>query len=62
MFLNDLPTYHYLPPVYYYFGRAQEGVGSDAAPDTYRKFLEIKKKGDGSDPMVEDARQRLDSL
>jgi serine/threonine protein kinase/Tfp pilus assembly protein PilF len=62
VFLNDLPTYHYLPPVYYYFGRAQEGVGSDAAPDSYQKFLKIKEKGDGSDPMVEDARQRLDSL
>lgn len=25
VFLDDLPTFHYFPPVYYYLGRAQEG-------------------------------------
>jgi len=62
VFLNDLPTYHYLPPVYYYLGRAQEGLGSEAASDSYNKFLKIKEKDDGSDLMVKDARRRLDNL
>ena len=62
MFLNDLPTYYYLPPVYYYLGRAQEGLESEAASDSYNRFLKIKEKDDGSDPLVEDARRRLENL
>ena len=62
LFLNDLPSYRHVPPVYYYFGRAQEGLGSDAAVDSYDKFLKIKEKDDGTDPLVKDARRRLASL
>jgi tetratricopeptide (TPR) repeat protein/predicted Ser/Thr protein kinase len=62
VFLNDLPTYAYVPPVYYYFGRAQEGLGSEAAVDSYDRFLKIKGKDDGTDATVKDARQRLASL
>ena len=58
----DLPTFHYLPPLYYFLGRTREGLGSDAASESYQKFLTIKEKDDGSDQMVEDARRRLDSL
>lgn len=59
VFLNDLPSFRYLPPLYYYLGRAQEGLGSEAAAESFRKFLKIKEKDDGRDPMVEDARKRL---
>ena len=62
VFLNDLPTYHYLPPIYYYLGRAQEGLGSEAASDSFNRFLKIKEKDDGSDPLVQDARRRLENL
>jgi serine/threonine protein kinase/tetratricopeptide (TPR) repeat protein len=62
VFLNDIPSYRYLAPVYYYIGRAQEGLGSGAASESYDKFLKIKEKDDGSDPMVKDARRRLGSL
>ena len=58
VFFNDLPTYHYLPPVFYYLGRAQEGLNSKDAADSYKAFLSIKDKGEG-DWMVEDAKQRL---
>jgi serine/threonine protein kinase/tetratricopeptide (TPR) repeat protein len=58
VYFNDLPTYRYLPPLYYYLGRAQEGLNSDQAADSYNAFLIIKEKGDG-DWMVEDARQRI---
>jgi tetratricopeptide (TPR) repeat protein len=62
IFLNDRPSYHYFPQVYYYTGRAQEGLGSDAAADSYQIFLKIKEKADTGDKLVEDARQRLGSL
>ncbi|MCI0391496.1 MAG: protein kinase [Acidobacteria bacterium] len=56
--LDDVPSYRYLPPVYYYLGRAQEGLRSPGAAESYRTFLTIKEKGDG-DPLVADARRRL---
>jgi len=58
VFLDDVPSYHYVPEVFYWLGRAQEGVGSPAAADSYRTFLEIKANGNG-DPMVSDARSRF---
>ena len=58
VFLDDSPTYHFFPPVYYYLGRAREGLGSASAADSYRQYLTIKTKGDG-DPLVADARRRL---
>jgi tetratricopeptide (TPR) repeat protein len=60
IFLDDVPSYHYLPSVYYYLGRAQEGLGSPGAADSYRTFLALKDTGDG-DPLVADARRRLAS-
>jgi tetratricopeptide (TPR) repeat protein len=61
VFFSDLPTYRFLPPVFYYLGRAQEGLKSDKAADSYNAFLILKEKGDG-DWMVEDARRRLNDL
>jgi eukaryotic-like serine/threonine-protein kinase len=58
VFLDDIPTLRYLPSVYYYLGRAQEGLGSPAAAESYRTFLAIKEKGT-EDPLVTDARRRL---
>jgi len=57
MFLDELATYHFVPPVYYYLGRAQEGLKSPAAKDSYRTYLAIKQKAD-IDPLVDDARRR----
>ncbi|MGB5815047.1 MAG: protein kinase, partial [Thermoanaerobaculia bacterium] len=61
VFLDDVPSLHYLPAVYYYLGRAQEGVGSPAAADSYRTFLAIKEAGDRN-PLIADARRRLAAL
>jgi hypothetical protein len=57
-FLDEVPTYRLFPAVYYYMGRAQEGLKSPAAADSYRTFLQIKQKGEG-DPLVADARRRV---
>ncbi len=62
IFFDGVPSYHVLPPIYYYLGRAQEGLGSAAAAESYQKYLEIKEKEDWGDPLVKDARQRLSSL
>jgi eukaryotic-like serine/threonine-protein kinase len=57
IFVDDVPTYRLLPPVYYYLGRAQEGLKSPAAKDSYHTFLNLQEKGTG--PLVADARHRL---
>jgi tetratricopeptide (TPR) repeat protein/predicted Ser/Thr protein kinase len=61
VFWNDLPTMRRLPPLYYYMGRAQEGLKSAAARDSLNAFLLIREKSE-PDPMVEDARRRLKAL
>ena len=60
VFLDDIPTYRYLPPVYYYRGRAQEGLNSPAAAESYQTFLDIKENSD-EDPLITDARRRLET-
>lgn len=61
LFLDEAPTYYLFPPVYYYLGRAQEGLKSPAAADSYKIFLTLKNKVD-KDPLVTDARRRLGSI
>ena len=58
IFLDDVPSYYYLPPAYYYLGRAQEGLGSAGAADSYRKFVALRPEAEG-DPLAADARKRL---
>lgn len=60
LFLDESPTYHLFPPVYYYFGRAQEGLKSPAASGSYKTFVSLKANAD-PDPLVADARRRLAS-
>ncbi|HEX7286113.1 MAG TPA: protein kinase [Candidatus Angelobacter sp.] len=57
VFLDDVPTFRLVPPVYYYLGRAQEGLKSAAAAETYRTFL--KMQPGASSELVTDARRRL---
>ncbi len=58
IFLDDVPSYHYLPAVYYYQGRAREGLKSPGAAESYKTFLVMKEKGAG-DPLAAEARKRL---
>ncbi len=60
VFLDGVPSYHLLPAVYYYQGRAREGLNSTGAAESYKTFLAIKEKGAG-DPLVVDAQRRLSS-
>jgi len=58
VFLDDDPSLRYLPPVYYYRGRALEGLKSAGAAEAYKAFLAFKKVGE-EDSLITDARQRL---
>jgi tetratricopeptide (TPR) repeat protein len=58
VFLDDTPTLRYLAPLPYWLGRAQEGVGQQAATTNYQAFVAIR--GDAAnDPLVADAKKRL---
>jgi tetratricopeptide (TPR) repeat protein len=61
VFLNDIPSFRYMPQVYYYLGRVQEGLKSPAAKESYQQYLKIKENSE-ADPLVADARRRLQSL
>ena len=58
LFLDDVPTFRAVPQIYYYLGRAQEGLKSSAAVVSYKSFLDIKEKGDERG-LVADARRRV---
>jgi serine/threonine protein kinase/tetratricopeptide (TPR) repeat protein len=59
IYLDDLPTFRYVPAIYYYLGRVQEGLNNPAAAESYRTFISMQEKGAG--PLVTDARKRLGS-
>ncbi len=54
----DLPTYGYFPPVYYYQGRAREGMKSAGFAESYKKYLSIRGKA-GEDPLLAEVRRRV---
>jgi tetratricopeptide (TPR) repeat protein len=62
--LDDVPTYHVLPQVHYYIGRAQEGLKSAAAAQSYKTFLAFVKTEEPAvaGGPVSDARARLAKL
>jgi len=61
LFLDESPTYGYFPPVYYYLGRAEEGLKSTGAANSYWKFISLQEQGDGS-ALLQDAKKRFDEL
>jgi tetratricopeptide (TPR) repeat protein/predicted Ser/Thr protein kinase len=57
LFLDEVPTYSYFPPVYYYQGRVREGLKSTGFAESYRKYLGIRGKA-GEDPLLAEVRRR----
>jgi tetratricopeptide (TPR) repeat protein/predicted Ser/Thr protein kinase len=57
LFVDIVPTYGYLPPAYYYQGRAREGMKAAGFAESYKKYLSIRGKS-GEDPLLADARRR----
>jgi len=60
LFFDQDPSYSFLPPVYYYQGRAREGLKTAAYADSYRAYLNIRGKS-SEDSLVPDARRRAGS-
>jgi tetratricopeptide (TPR) repeat protein len=58
LFMDDMPTYSYLPMVYYNQGRVREGLKSPGFADSYRTYLSIRGNST-DDPWVAEARRRI---
>jgi tetratricopeptide (TPR) repeat protein len=58
IFLDDVPSLRFLPEAYYYMGRAQEGLKTPGATETFKTFLTMREKG-AQDKLVLDARKRI---
>jgi eukaryotic-like serine/threonine-protein kinase len=58
LFADNVPTYAYFPPVYYYRGRAREGMKVAGFAEFYKSYLSIRGQS-SDDPMVTDIRRRL---
>ena len=59
LFLDEEPTYGYLPPVYYYQGRVREGLNTSGFTESYRTYLDIRGSAD-EDPLLSEVRERVE--
>jgi eukaryotic-like serine/threonine-protein kinase len=57
LFLDEEPTYGQFPPVFYYQGRAREGLNTAGFAESYRTYLSIRGASK-EDPLLADARRR----
>jgi serine/threonine protein kinase/tetratricopeptide (TPR) repeat protein len=55
--LDEDPTYGYFPPVYYYQGRAREGLQTAGFAASYQEYLKIRGKST-EDPLLPEVRKR----
>ena len=58
LFLDEVPTHGYFPPVYYYQGRVREGLESPGFAESYRIYLSIRGQA-GEDPLLPEIHRRL---
>jgi eukaryotic-like serine/threonine-protein kinase len=58
LLMDNVPTYGYVPFVYYYQGRVRQGLKSPAFADSYRTYLSIRGQA-GEDPLVPEVRRIL---
>ena len=57
LFLDNQPTYGYLPLVYYYQGRVREELKIEGFAESYRTYLKIREKA-GEDRLLPEVRRR----
>jgi tetratricopeptide (TPR) repeat protein len=58
LFMDNVPTYAYLPPVYYYQGRVRQGMKSEGFADFYKTYLSIRGQS-SDDPLVPEVRRLI---
>jgi tetratricopeptide (TPR) repeat protein len=62
LFLDDIPTFHYHAPLYYWLGRSKQEMGSlRGAAEDLKRYLSLRVKADET-PATADARQRMEAL
>jgi eukaryotic-like serine/threonine-protein kinase len=62
MYFDDVPTLRYLPPVYYWLARTQEGLAAGVSAEArknYQRYLDLRASATFADPLAADARRRL---
>jgi tetratricopeptide (TPR) repeat protein/predicted Ser/Thr protein kinase len=57
LFTDNSPTYGYVPPLYYYLGRAREAQKTGGFAESYRTYLSIRGNA-GEDPLLAEVRKR----
>jgi tetratricopeptide (TPR) repeat protein len=62
LFFYDTPSLRYLPPVYYWLARAQLAMGVKDAAANYERYLALRADAAPPDPLVADAKRRLETL
>jgi tetratricopeptide (TPR) repeat protein/predicted Ser/Thr protein kinase len=58
LFMDNVPTIGYFPPVYYLQGRVREGLKSAGFAESYRNYLGIRGQA-GEDPLLPEIHRRL---
>jgi tetratricopeptide (TPR) repeat protein len=58
LFMDNVPTYAYFPPVYYYQGRVRDGMKSEGFADFCRTYLSIRGQS-SDDPLLPEIRRRI---
>jgi tetratricopeptide (TPR) repeat protein/predicted Ser/Thr protein kinase len=58
LFMDNVPTYAWFPPIYYYQGRVRDGMKSEGFADFYKTYLSIHGQSQ-EDPLVPEIRRRL---
>jgi serine/threonine protein kinase/tetratricopeptide (TPR) repeat protein len=58
LFTDDMPTYTYVAPIYYYQGRVREGLKSAAFAESYRTYVSIRGQA-AEDPLLPEIHRRL---
>ncbi len=58
LFTDDMPTYTYIAPIYYYQGLVREGLKSAAFAESYQTYLSIRGQA-GEDSLLPEARKHV---
>jgi tetratricopeptide (TPR) repeat protein len=59
IYIDDVPTWRLIAPLYYYTGTARAALKRSTAADSFRTFVELKRDGDEKSALVADAEKRL---
>ena len=57
LLLDEEPTYAYMVPVYYYQGRAREGLQTAGFAESYRAYLTLRSQSK-EDRLLSEVRRR----